>query len=57
MNGAINDSLVIGQNSQGVEIRGSLLRLTRYLAVFEVYNPNLVFAGIRGNGRLQGDHP
>jgi extracellular factor (EF) 3-hydroxypalmitic acid methyl ester biosynthesis protein len=42
MNGAIKDSLVIGQNSQGVEIRGSLLRLTRYLAVFEVYNPNLV---------------
>ena len=41
-NGAVKDNLVICQNSQGVEIRGSLLRLTRYLAVFEVYNPSLV---------------
>jgi extracellular factor (EF) 3-hydroxypalmitic acid methyl ester biosynthesis protein len=40
--GAVKDSLVIGQNSQGVEIRGSPLRLTRYLVVFEVYNPSLV---------------
>jgi len=39
---AIKDSLVICQNSQGVEFRGSLLRLTRYVAVFEVYNPSLV---------------
>src|SRR5512137_760272 len=41
-NGAVKDSLVICQNSQGVEVRASLLRLTRYLAVFEVYNPSLV---------------
>ena len=41
-NGAVKDSLVICQNSQGVEIRATLLRLTRYLAVFEVYNPSLV---------------
>ncbi len=41
-NGAPKDSLVICQNSQGVEIRASLMRLTRYVAVFEVYNPGLV---------------
>ena len=41
-NGAVKDSLVICQNSQGVEIRASLLRVTRYLAVFEIYNPSLV---------------
>jgi extracellular factor (EF) 3-hydroxypalmitic acid methyl ester biosynthesis protein len=41
-NGAVKDSLVICQSSQGVEIRASLLRLTRYLAVFEVYSPSLV---------------
>ena len=32
-------SLIICRNSQGVEVRGTLHRLTRYLAVFEVYNP------------------
>ena len=36
------DSLVVCQNNQGVEIRGTLLRFTRYLAVFEIYNPSLV---------------
>ena len=41
-NNAAKDTLVTCQNSQGVEIRASLLRLTRYLAVFEVYNPSLV---------------
>ncbi len=41
-NGAVKDSLVTCQNSQGVEIRASLLRLTRYATVFEVYNPSLV---------------
>ena len=41
-NSAVKDNLVIGQSSQGVEIRASLLRLTRYIAVFEVYNPSLV---------------
>ena len=35
-------SLVVCSNSQGLELRGSLLRLTRYLAVFEVYNPLVV---------------
>lgn len=38
----IRDSLVLCQNNQGVEIRANLLRLTRFLAAFEVYNPSLV---------------
>lgn len=33
------DSLIVCRNSQGVEVRASMLRLTRYLVVFEVYNP------------------
>jgi extracellular factor (EF) 3-hydroxypalmitic acid methyl ester biosynthesis protein len=37
------DSLVFCQTNQGVQIRGGLLRLTRYGAVFEVFNPNQVF--------------
>jgi extracellular factor (EF) 3-hydroxypalmitic acid methyl ester biosynthesis protein len=41
-NGAAKDNLVICQSSQGIEIRASLLRLTRYVAVLEVYNPSLV---------------
>lgn len=32
-------SFIICRNSQGAEVRGTLHRLTRYLAVFEVYNP------------------
>ena len=38
----VKDSLVVCQTHQGVAIRASLLRLTRYLAVFEIYNPSLV---------------
>jgi extracellular factor (EF) 3-hydroxypalmitic acid methyl ester biosynthesis protein len=41
-NSAVKDSLVICQNGQGVEIRAALLRLTRYLAVFEIYSPEVV---------------
>ena len=41
-NGAAKDNLVVCQNSQGVEIRANLLRLTRYLAVIEIHNPSLV---------------
>ena len=41
-NSEIKDSLVICKTSQGEEFRATLLRLTRYLAVFEVYNPTLV---------------
>ncbi len=33
------DSFILARNSQGVEVRAGVLRLTRYLAVFEVYNP------------------
>ncbi len=42
LNSEIKDSSVTGQTSQGVEFRASLLRLTRYLAVFEIYYPDLV---------------
>jgi extracellular factor (EF) 3-hydroxypalmitic acid methyl ester biosynthesis protein len=34
-----NESLVVCENSQGVAIRATLLRMTRYVASFEVYNP------------------
>jgi extracellular factor (EF) 3-hydroxypalmitic acid methyl ester biosynthesis protein len=33
------DSFMVFRNSQGNEARGTLLRLTRFSAVFEVYNP------------------
>lgn len=32
-------SFIICRNSMGAEVRGTLHRLTRYLGVFEVYNP------------------
>lgn len=32
-------SFIICRNSHGIELRGTLHRLTRHLAVFEVYNP------------------
>ena len=41
-NGEIKDSLVVCQNNQGIEIRGSLLRLTRFAVVFEIYSPTIV---------------
>lgn len=34
-----NDSIVVCDNSQGVPVRATLLRMTRYTASFEVYNP------------------
>ncbi len=33
------DTLIVCRNSQGAEVRATLLRLTRYVVVFEVYNP------------------
>jgi extracellular factor (EF) 3-hydroxypalmitic acid methyl ester biosynthesis protein len=39
---AIKENLVVCHNNQGVEVRASLLRLTRYRAVVEIYNPVLV---------------
>jgi hypothetical protein len=35
-----DESLVIFRNSEGVEARGTLLRLTRRSAIFEVYDTN-----------------
>lgn len=33
------DSFIACRNSQGLEVRGSVLRMSRYVVVFEVYNP------------------
>lgn len=33
------DSFVVCRNSQGAELRATLLRITRYVVVLEVYNP------------------
>jgi extracellular factor (EF) 3-hydroxypalmitic acid methyl ester biosynthesis protein len=33
------ESFLVCRNSQGVQIRASILRLTRYIVAFEVYNP------------------
>jgi extracellular factor (EF) 3-hydroxypalmitic acid methyl ester biosynthesis protein len=33
------DTFIVCRNSQGTEFRATLLRLTRYSVVFEVYNP------------------
>jgi extracellular factor (EF) 3-hydroxypalmitic acid methyl ester biosynthesis protein len=38
----IQESSVICQSSQGVEFGATLLRLSRYLAVLEIYDPGLV---------------
>lgn len=37
--GTGRDTFITCRNSQGTEIRATMLRLTRYLVVFEVYNP------------------
>lgn len=41
-NGELKDILVVARNNQGMEIQGTLVRLTRYLAVFEFYHPTVV---------------
>jgi len=41
-NDELKGNLVVCQTSQGLEIRAMLLRLTRHMAVFEVYGPTLV---------------
>jgi extracellular factor (EF) 3-hydroxypalmitic acid methyl ester biosynthesis protein len=33
------DSFILARNSQGLEIRAGMLRVSRYVVVFEVYNP------------------
>jgi extracellular factor (EF) 3-hydroxypalmitic acid methyl ester biosynthesis protein len=41
-NSAIKNSLVIGRTSQGVEFCATLLRLTHYVAVYEIYDLEMV---------------
>jgi extracellular factor (EF) 3-hydroxypalmitic acid methyl ester biosynthesis protein len=38
----MNDSLLTFKTSQGLELRGTLLRLARHQVVFEIYNPATV---------------
>jgi extracellular factor (EF) 3-hydroxypalmitic acid methyl ester biosynthesis protein len=33
------DSIIVCRNSQGIEVRATVLRMSRHSAVFEVYNP------------------
>ena len=40
--GTIMDSAILGHTSQGVELHASLLRLSRYNAVLEIYDPGLL---------------
>jgi extracellular factor (EF) 3-hydroxypalmitic acid methyl ester biosynthesis protein len=40
--GESKDTLIVGLTSQGAEIHATVVRLTRYTAVFEIYNPALV---------------
>ncbi len=37
--GASRDTFIVCRNSQGVEVRATPLRMTRFAATFEVYNP------------------
>jgi len=39
VNTAVRDTFIVCRNSQGTEVRATPLRLTRFMAVFEVYNP------------------
>ncbi|MEY2466669.1 MAG: extracellular factor 3-hydroxypalmitic acid methyl ester biosynthesis protein, partial [Verrucomicrobiota bacterium] len=41
-NGELKNGVVIGHTSQGNELQATLVRLTRYIAVFEIYSPALV---------------
>lgn len=40
-NGEIKDTLVVAETNQGIEIHATPLRLTRYLATIEIYDPVL----------------
>jgi extracellular factor (EF) 3-hydroxypalmitic acid methyl ester biosynthesis protein len=40
--GKLKDSYIVGRTSQGVELQGQLLKLTRFTVVFEMYNPAAV---------------
>ncbi len=37
-----NETVALGTSSQGVELRGNVLRLLRHSAAFELYDPRLV---------------
>ncbi len=37
--GGVKDSIIVCRNNQGLELRATPLRMTRYVVVFEVYNP------------------
>ena len=52
--GRIRDSLVSCHNSQGLELRGTVLQLTRYSATFEVYGAVAVMrtSEVLGNFRI-----
>lgn len=41
VNGELRQTLVVGNTSQGTDVHATLLRLTRYSAVVEVYTPGL----------------
>lgn len=41
-NHSVSDSMIVFENSQGFEIRGTLLRLTRHLVAFEIYSPTVI---------------
>jgi len=41
-NGETKETLIMGRTSQGVEIHATVVRLSRYAAVFEIYNLALV---------------
>ena len=53
-NSDITDSFVTCQTSQGADVRAGLLHLTRYLAVFEIYNTDLAVctSEVLGNFRV-----
>jgi len=41
-NGKSEDSLIVCLTSLGVEARGTLIKLTRFIVVFEIYNPAII---------------
>src|ERR1041385_1804119 len=47
-NGEAKETLVMGRTSQGVEIHATVVRLSRYAAVFEIYNLALVLRTSEG---------
>ena len=41
-NGKSKDGLIVCQTSLGAEARGTLIKLTRFIVVFEIYNPTII---------------